>query len=150
MKGEGKRYNLRVLSTYRTELMGFATLLIIICHAPANGVAMPALLDKILRWGGIGVDIFLFCSGLGMYFSLQKNTNWKRWYIHRYLRLLVPFLLFAIPYYLFRWAIDGDDVWRFLGNISTVSFWTRPAPVQPQRRRDRQGPRGIEKGSAGT
>ncbi|MBR5076747.1 MAG: acyltransferase [Bacteroidales bacterium] len=125
MKGVSIKYSLKVLSTYRTELMGLATLLIIICHAPANGVAMPALLDKILRWGGIGVDIFLFCSGLGMYFSIRKNNNWKRWYIHRYLTLFVPFLLFAIPYYLFRMAIDGDDIWHFLGNISTLSFWTR-------------------------
>ena len=46
------KFNLSWFSTYRTELMGFATLLILFCHAPANGVEMPSLLEKAFRWGG--------------------------------------------------------------------------------------------------
>ena len=105
--------------------MGIATVLIILCHAPANGVVMPHLLDRAMRWGGVGVDMFLFYSGLGMYYSLQKTTNIKEWYKRRYMRVLVPFFMFAIPYYIFRMIIDEDSMLHFVGNITTISFWTR-------------------------
>lgn len=75
--------------------------------------------------GGVGVDLFLLYSGLGMYYSLQKTTNIKEWYKRRYLRILVPFLMFAIPFYLFRMIIDEDSILHFVGNITTISFWTR-------------------------
>ena len=120
-----RQFDLGKVSTYRTELMGVATLMIIFCHAPANGVQMPVLFERLIRWGGIGVDIFLFLSGVGMYYSLQKKRKLGEWYCHRFLRILVPFLFFSIPYYIFRWFFDNDGIWHFLGNITTLSFWTR-------------------------
>ena len=116
--------NLKEISTHRAELMGLATLMIIVCHGPANGVQMPALVEKVVRWGGIGVDVFLFLSGVGMFFSLQKKQEIKTWYFHRYLRILVPFLLFSIPYYIFRSFIDNTGILTFIENITTISFWT--------------------------
>ena len=118
-------FNMGRISTYRTELMGIAAILIIICHAPANGVVVYTFLDRLLRWGGIGVDLFLFLSGVGMYFSLQKRQSLKHWYYHRYLRILVPFIVFSLPYYLFRALHDGDSFFTFLCNITTISFWLR-------------------------
>lgn len=123
---KAKSVNLRSISTYRTELMGLAATMIIICHAPANGVLMPTVLEKVLRsWGGLGVDIFLFLSGVGMYYSLQKRVGMKGWYYHRYTRILVPYLVLSIPYYLFHWIVDGGGILIFLENISTISFYTR-------------------------
>lgn len=61
------------LSTYRTQLMGMATLMIIACHAPASGVVMPHLLTRIFTQGNYGVDLFLLLSGLGVYYSLSKQ-----------------------------------------------------------------------------
>lgn len=121
-----KSINLRPISTYRTELMGIAATLIIFCHAPANGVLMPSVIDKILRsWGGLGVDMFLFLSGIGMYYSLLKRISLKAWYYHRYMRILVPYMVLSIPYYVFRWIVDGGGILMFFENVSTISFWTR-------------------------
>ncbi len=120
-----RTFNMGCVSTYRTELMGFAAILIIVCHAPANGVVVSAFLDRLLRWGGIGVDMFLFLSGVGMYFSLKKKQSLKHWYYHRYMRILVPFIVFSLPYYLFRALHDGDSFFTFLCNITTISFWLR-------------------------
>lgn len=53
-------FNLGLFSQYRSELMGIATLLIIICHAPIYGVQMPQWLSILLSNGGLGVDIFYF------------------------------------------------------------------------------------------
>lgn len=120
-----KSINLQLISKYRTALMGFATLLILLCHAPANGVSMPVLLDRGFRWMGVGVDFFLFFSGLGMYYSLRSTDNLIEWYKRRYLRILVPYLLLAIPYYTFHMIVEGDSWLHYFGNITTFSFWTR-------------------------
>ena len=125
MKIRISKISLLWVSSYRKELMGIATVLILFCHAPANGVAVPYIIDKVLRWGGIGVDVFLLCSGVGMFFSLKKERSLMDWYWKRYLRILIPFLLFAIPYYLFRMVFDVENLLCFLSNITTISFWTR-------------------------
>lgn len=72
--------SLGIFTQYRRELMGVATVLILLCHS----LLPPAIHcpNDILRWiiitGNRGVDIFLFLSGLGMYHSLRKMTKWNR------------------------------------------------------------------------
>ena len=89
--------NLNTFSVYRTELMGIATILIIVCHMPVFGVVMPHWLQTILGCCGFGVDIFLFLSGMGMYNSYvnsrMKNKMVLRWLAKRYLRIVVPLVL---------------------------------------------------------
>lgn len=89
--------NLNTFSVYRTELMGIATILIIVCHMPVFGVVMPHWLQTILGCCGFGVDIFLFLSGMGMYNSYvtsrMKNKTVLRWLAKRYLRIVVPLVL---------------------------------------------------------
>ena len=59
--------SLGIFTQYRRELMGVATVLILLCHS----LLPPAIHcpNDILRWiiitGNRGVDIFLFLSGLG-------------------------------------------------------------------------------------
>ena len=62
------------ISKYRTELMGLATIFILICHSPINGIQMPKYLEYTIVQGQIGVDLFLFLSGMGLWFSLTKTT----------------------------------------------------------------------------
>lgn len=89
--------SLGIFTQYRRELMGVATVLILLCHS----LLPPAIHcpNDILRWiiitGNRGVDIFLFLSGLGMYHSLRKMTKWNRggvirWYAKRYRHILLP------------------------------------------------------------
>lgn len=121
-----KTFNLQTISKFRAELMGVATIMIICCHGPANGVSVPSIVDKVVRsWGGLGVDMFLFLSGIGLYYSLRKKNILKSWYKHRYTRILVPYLLISIPYYVFRWIVEDDTFLHLLGNITTISYWTR-------------------------
>lgn len=93
--------NLGNLSSCRSELMGIAALLIIFCHAPTYGVEMPVWLSRILSSGGFGVDMFLFLSGMGMYHSYgsrkAKGISISKWWMRRYLRIILPCLLLIIP-----------------------------------------------------
>lgn len=66
-----KNIELNRLSKYRKELMGFSALLILVCHAYAY-IDLPPLLGYVLSIGNIGVDCFLFLSGMGLWYSLSK------------------------------------------------------------------------------
>ncbi len=93
-------FSLNIFSKYRPELMGVATLLIILCHASAFGVEMPGYIKTILGNGGIGVDMFLFLSGIGMYNSFQKVKRKELklcvWYYRRWVRIVVPCLILIL------------------------------------------------------
>lgn len=87
------RINLFLLSKYRTQLMGVAALLIILCHAPQYGVDIQGVSRKLLVFGNIGVDVFLFLSGMGCWFSLTKSPNYFPWLKRRFLRIFIPYTI---------------------------------------------------------
>lgn len=86
------KFDLNLLSQYRTPLMGLAALMIVVCHALSYGVEMPGLIASLLERGGLGVDIFLFLSGIGCWYSLSKGTTPGSWYSKRFMRIFVPYL----------------------------------------------------------
>lgn len=69
-----KYFQLSKISKYRTELMGMSAILILVCHSVAY-IEMPRILQYVLSFGNIGVDLFLFLSGMGMWFSLTKSLG---------------------------------------------------------------------------
>ena len=60
------------LSIFRTELMGISALCILICHLYGY-VDLSVTVRYILSLGNVGVDLFLFLSGMGMWNSLAKT-----------------------------------------------------------------------------
>lgn len=66
----------KTLSKYRGVLMGFAILWVMYFHIPIKSVTEVGWF--IHRIGFYGVDIFLFLSGLGVYFSLTKAPECAR------------------------------------------------------------------------
>ena len=84
MKWKIKDIELANISRYRGELMGAAMLFIILFH-----VALPRenAFFGLRRMGNVGVDMFLFLSGIGLWFSWMKNPSAKHFFIRRYLRI---------------------------------------------------------------
>ena len=100
------------LSKFRSELMGFACLWIMFHH---NSFTWPESMDTLRRfslYGNLGVDIFLQLSGVGLYYAWSKKPVLSDFYARRFVRLLVPYVLFALPYW----------VWRDL-YLHQGSFW---------------------------
>lgn len=64
--------NLKVFSQYRSALMGFSTILILICQSIEYVVADKGIIYHLLVQGNRGVDIFLFLSGIGIFYSLSR------------------------------------------------------------------------------
>ena len=125
------RWNL--LSKYRSELMGIACLWVMLHH---NYFGWPDSLESLERfalYGNLGVDIFLLLSGVGLYHAWQKKPKLSDFYARRFVRLIVPYVLIAVPYWVWR------DLWMGQGNFlldvtqlslplkGTITTWYVPA-----------------------
>ena len=116
------------LSLKRTQLMGLATLMIIICHASASHVLMPHWLSKLMDLGNYGVDIFLFLSGLGLFYSLSKKpittvVGGVNYCKRRCNRIFTPYLLVFVPYSLLYLYLHKYTVFDSLLCISALEYW---------------------------
>lgn len=68
---------IKKVSDLRTELMGIATLGVLLAHT-ISIVSFPKTLEGILTYGNCAVYIFAFLSGFGLYFSLSTSTRLDR------------------------------------------------------------------------
>ena len=80
------------VSRYRSELMGAAILFIILFHVP---LARSDAFFGLRRCGNIGVDMFLFLSCIGLWYSWVKNPSVKHFYKRRLLRILPTWLIIS-------------------------------------------------------
>lgn len=108
--------------------MGFATLMIIVCHASASDVLMPYWLNRLMDQGNYGVDIFLLLSGLGLYYSLKKNptntiTEGINYYKKRGYRILIPYWMVYVPYCVIFFLLGLYTKIDSLLCLSTLEFW---------------------------
>ena len=115
--------HLNVFSQYRTQIMGIAAIMILICHIVGCGVLLPDLLKKIFTIGNYGVDVFMFVSGLGMYYSINNKSSIYQWYQKRYTRIFVPYFIISIPYCILMFSLDKFSLQDILLNLTTFDFW---------------------------
>lgn len=109
---------MNAISKYRTHIMGISIFLIMFHHMPGY---LPPILDFIRVNGGIGVDVFLFLSGIGMYSSLKKNSNVKQFYIRRFLRIFPTYFIIVLLYNLLKF--EDLNVVDCLWQLSTLGLW---------------------------
>lgn len=115
--------NWGLISKYRTEIMGLACIWIILHHYN-NYMVFPDVLYPLHRftvYGNSGVDIFLFLSGIGLYFAFQKeNLRLKDFYFKRLVRLVLPYFLLCVPYYIWlELYLNEGSFWL---NVTQLSF----------------------------
>ena len=131
-----KDIELANISRFRGELMGAAMMFIILFH-----VALPRedAFFGLRRMGNVGVDIFLFLSGIGLWFSWMKNSSAKHFFIRRYLRIYPTWLIIACLFYIP--SFQGGSTWNWIylfGEITInwgfwlhdeLNFWYIPATM---------------------
>ena len=108
------------LSKFRSELMGLACLWVILHH---NSFDWPNALESLERfalYGNLGVDIFLLLSGVGLYYAWAKQPKLGDFYARRFVRLLVPYVLFAVPYWAWKDLYLGHG--SFLMDVTQLSL----------------------------
>ena len=123
-----KKWSLYNISESRGILMGFATLIVAFFHCYSFHFTkvfkiewIGILFDFIRKTGNVGVDIFLFLSAVGLYFSFSKNSDIKSFYKKRLLRILPAVLIVATIYYLYL----KTKALIFIQNILLISLFTR-------------------------
>lgn len=119
--------NWNVFSKYRSLMMGVAAVLIIISHmhfivdAKTN---IGQLILNIFGNGSIGVEMFLFLSGIGLYFSFSKKPKIYDFYKKRVSNVYIIYLIIALPYVIWRcFFFEHDGVLRFFEDWSGARFW---------------------------
>lgn len=125
------------ISKHRTVLMGLAILCIMLFHFTEDCVNNSYNLFSFVELyktyvGSCGVDVFLFLSGLGLYYSFKKNSDIKAFYSKRFTRILIPYFLVAIPAWIVNDMVISDlgfkQVFKDVLFISffqngTIWFW---------------------------
>ena len=121
-----KKWNLYNISETRSILMGFATIIVAFFHCYSyhfEKIIPNSLIANLLNFlrlrGNVGVDIFLFISAIGLYFSFTKDSNIKYFYKKRISRILPSILIVAIIYYL----IEKVNFITFIKGITLTSLY---------------------------
>ena len=116
--------------------MGFAIIIVMLFHVPLSR------LDPFFglrRMGNLGVDIFFFLSGIGLWYSWAKQQDWRRFYLNRALRIYPAWLIVAGYFYISRFHgtttasyvdLAGDILvnWDFWLH-DELTFWYVPATM---------------------
>lgn len=116
-------FEARRFSTARAQIMGYAMLCIVFFHS-SFPIAETSLFYAIKNLCDIGVDIFLFVSGIGIWFSLNKHANVAAYVQRRCLRILPAFLIVNTLWFLVMdFVLYHAPIWTFIKDITTLSFW---------------------------
>ena len=112
------QFKLFDMSQYRSELMGWSILWIMMLHFRFTQIVP---LGFVAQYGFAGVEIFMFVSGLGLYYSLDKDNRLFPFYRKRLLRIFPTYYMIGIFFSLF---IFHDSLPTYLYRFSTVGYWT--------------------------
>ena len=110
-------FEIKDISTYRSELMGWSILWIMMLHFTFNQIC---ILGFVAQYGFAGVDIFMMVSGLGLFFSIDKDSDIIRYYRRRFFRIFPTYYILGIFASLFLFQ---DTVLSYLFRCSTIGFW---------------------------
>ena len=122
------------LSCFRRELMGVAMLSVMFFHAVGNH--NDTLVLSMVRCGDIGVDIFLFLSGMGLWYAWNKNPSLSYFYKRRIVRIYPAWLIVTGIIYIPRLISGNMSIGMLIGEWTIglgfwrsgdLSFWFIPA-----------------------
>ena len=112
--------------------MGFAMIIVMLFHVP---LSRSDAFYGLMRCGNNGVDMFLFLSGIGLWYSWTKPSSessfWeklRKFYFRRFLRLYPAWLIIASLYYIPQYWPNGGgyspNMFHLIANILVGwSFW---------------------------
>lgn len=129
-KQENSVFSWKDVLSCRNEIFGFTAVWIILFHLN-DFIGLSNFrgwlhVRSVFVVGNCGVDIFLFLSAIGLYRSMEKHTL-RDFYRNRVLRICLPYLLAAVPYFLwYDFVFAKDGIWQFLTNVSTINYWLAP------------------------
>lgn len=116
----GKNITLADISRFRGELMGIAMVLIILFHIRLPQTDLGFGLKGV---GDVGVDMFMFLSGIGLWFSWTKTPSLKHFFQRRYLRVYPTWLIVACLCFIH--GFDGNWLGLVANIVIDWDFWSK-------------------------
>lgn len=116
---------IKLLSKYRTELMGVSMLMIMLFHT-VGGLSVPGIPSfKPFLSFDFGVEFFLILSALGCTYSLDKNNVTIDFYKRRLKRIIPTFMIIVtLKFVIFDVLIYKTINWQgYLLDLSLLSFF---------------------------
>ena len=113
-----KFFDIKDISIYRSELMGWSIIWIMMLHFTFNQIKP---LGFVAQYGFAGVDIFMLVSGLGIYYSLHSNHNLLQFYKKRLLRIFPTYYILGLFASI---LLFHDNIIEYICRYSTIGFWT--------------------------
>lgn len=111
-----------LLSKHRSAIMGFAILWVMLFHLRVSVDFMPFTMFRKIGYGG--VDIFLFLSGLGLYYSCSKeNFNIREYYKKRFKRILPEFWIVLLVVFILQKDFSCQSFYTLICCSSTLGLW---------------------------
>ena len=132
-KSMGLRINWSIFSKNRNAIYGVSILSIMVFHffedvLTSNLPGRLHFVGKVYNTliGSVGVEWFVFLSGVGLYFSLKKDSNVKNYFEKRIKRILPTYVAVALIY----WFIVDISLMKigincFLSDFFFITFFTR-------------------------
>ena len=134
-------WNWNSLSLYRSELMGVAILMIMFFHiekfhaVSEHPLISQSILYQFIQNGNSGVDVFVFLSGMGIYFAWSKRPELLSFYRKRVLRILPTYLVISGLYWLilmlkrYLYLDLGSFIKLWIANVSCYTWLTENCRV---------------------
>ena len=122
------KLNYSLISKYRAVLMGLAIILVMFCHLDVaqdhNNIAATPL-ARALHVFTVSVDIFLFLSGVGLYYSYSKKKKSYISFEKRRLARILPYYLIigGSTYIIYDLVMNHFDVWKVLSDILFITWF---------------------------
>jgi len=81
------------------------------------------MIERIIAYGNVGVDIFLFLSGIGLYYSFQKDEQIIPFLRRRLTRVLPPVFIIFGAYCILDFLVMKYNPTVFLQSMTLMRFW---------------------------
>lgn len=113
-----KIFQFRDISTYRSEMMGWSIVWIMMLHFSFYSLKP---LGFVAQYGYAGVEIFMFVSGFGLFYSLDKAPRFREFYLKRLIRIFPAYYIVGV--FASIWVFH-DTILHYLFRYTTIGFWT--------------------------
>lgn len=115
----------KIFSKYRVQLMGLSIIGVCLLHvftwAGIEGNLIAKLLKPFARIAF--TEGFLFLSGFGLYYSFSKNGDLRQFYLKRVNRVLLPYMIMGLPFFLLSLIAGNISLSTFLLKLTSLYFW---------------------------
>ncbi len=112
--------NTEKISTYRSYIMGFAMIMIIIFH---TDIIYQHQLDLVKNFCDFGVNLFFAVSGFSMCYAWSKQPKTLAFLKSRFLRIGITLLPISIIWNLLSYLTHEATLSEAICKILTIQFW---------------------------